>query len=420
VEFGLQPLLFRAPDGTPLYAPYPLSISVPAMVIPHALVASVVEGAVTALVLAYLQRTNPAILHGTERPSAWGDGAAGAKLRWLWVALIVLIVASPLGLLAPGTAWGEWGAQKLALMGVRIPQGLARLETLWNAPFSGYQVQPFHNSGLGYSVSALLGILIILLAAWLLLTLLTSGKKKHNRSNGIERNLRGISDTMERSLYADEINSRPGLMQGLDPRTKLCTVFLLILAASLAHNLPTLIGLYFGVLLLAWLSKIPLWSFIKRVWLFLPFFTGMIILPALFITPGPVLAELPFGLAISKTGLMTAVFLLFRVSVSVSLATLLILTTPWNAVLNALSVLHVPDVVILILGMTYRYIFLLLQTANDMFLPLPRPRCSTRRSISAEKYTWPCNRVVFVGRPALSSRPACRPGIGPGARCLRY
>jgi energy-coupling factor transporter transmembrane protein EcfT len=59
---------------------------------------------------------------------------------------------------------------------------------------------------------------------------------------------------------------------------------------------------------------------------------------------------------------------LFRVSTSVSLTLLLILTTPWNTVLSALSVLLVPDVFILILGMTYRYIYLLLHTANDMFL----------------------------------------------------
>ena len=44
IEFGIQPLLFTAADGSPLYAPYPLSVSIPAMVIPHALVASVVEG----------------------------------------------------------------------------------------------------------------------------------------------------------------------------------------------------------------------------------------------------------------------------------------------------------------------------------------------------------------------------------------
>jgi energy-coupling factor transporter transmembrane protein EcfT len=50
------------------------------------------------------------------------------------------------------------------------------------------------------------------------------------------------------------------------------------------------------------------------------------------------------------------------------LTLLLILTTPWNTILAALSVLRVPDVFILILGMTYRYIYLLLHTANDMFL----------------------------------------------------
>ena len=44
-EFGIQPALFHAADGTPLYAPYPLAVSVPAMVIPHAAVASVAEGA---------------------------------------------------------------------------------------------------------------------------------------------------------------------------------------------------------------------------------------------------------------------------------------------------------------------------------------------------------------------------------------
>ena len=100
----------------------------------------------------------------------------------------------------------------------------------------------------------------------------------------------------------------------------------------------------------------------------LPFFTGLIILPALFITPGPALVQLPLGLEITRTGVTTALFLLLRVSTSVSLTLLLILTTPWNGVLSALSVLHVPDVFILILGMTYRYIYLFLHSANDMFL----------------------------------------------------
>jgi cobalt ECF transporter T component CbiQ len=121
-------------------------------------------------------------------------------------------------------------------------------------------------------------------------------------------------------------------------------------------------------LVLAWRSAIPAGFFIKRVWLALPFFTGMIVLPALFVTPGPAWMQLPLGLTITSSGINTVLFLLLRVSTSVSLTLLLVLTTPWNTVLSALTVLRVPDVFILILGMTYRYIYLLLHTANDMFL----------------------------------------------------
>jgi len=90
-------------------------------------------------------------------------------------------------------------------------------------------------------------------------------------------------------------------------------------------------------------------------------------LPVLFLTPGPALAHLPLGLVLTRTGVTTALFLLLRVNNSASLALLLVLTTPWNTVLGALGVLRIPDAFILILGVNYRYIFLLLHTAYDMF-----------------------------------------------------
>jgi cobalt/nickel transport system permease protein len=61
-ELGLQPLIAHTAEGQPLYAPYPLNIAVPAMLVEHLVLFSWVEAAVTALVLAYLQRTDPALL----------------------------------------------------------------------------------------------------------------------------------------------------------------------------------------------------------------------------------------------------------------------------------------------------------------------------------------------------------------------
>ncbi|MFH1482783.1 MAG: cobalt transporter CbiM, partial [Chloroflexota bacterium] len=57
LELGLQPLLFHAADGAPLYAPYALKLAIPAVMVPHLLVAGLVEALVTGMVVAFLLRT---------------------------------------------------------------------------------------------------------------------------------------------------------------------------------------------------------------------------------------------------------------------------------------------------------------------------------------------------------------------------
>ncbi len=179
VEFGIQPLLFKTAGGAPLYAPYPLSVAIPAMVLPHMAVASVVEGALTALVVAYLQRSNNPILEEPEK----GLGVGAPRLRWVWVGLAVLAVASPLGLLAPGTAWGEWGMQELAAMGLKaVPPGLEQLSRLWGAPLADYDLPALGNASLGYVLSAVLGILVTGIVVGLFTMLLTRRSEAQKES----------------------------------------------------------------------------------------------------------------------------------------------------------------------------------------------------------------------------------------------
>jgi cobalt/nickel transport system permease protein len=67
VELGLQPMLEHAADGTPLYMPYGLSITVPAMLIEHMLFFSFVEAVVTALAFGYIARFDPTIIFNFKR-----------------------------------------------------------------------------------------------------------------------------------------------------------------------------------------------------------------------------------------------------------------------------------------------------------------------------------------------------------------
>ncbi len=221
--------------------------------------------------------------------------------------------------------------------------------------------------------------------------------KPHKRHGVLEHTLSNISQTLEQSIFAEEIARQRGLLQAVDPRVKVISLVALLVAVGMSRSIAVIVGLYVFTLILAWVSSVPLGFFIKRVWLFMPFFTGIIALPALFITPGPALVQLPLGLVMTRTGALTALFLLLRVSTSVSLAILLVLTTPWNTLLKALGVLRVPDVFVLILGMTYRYIYLLLHTMNDMFLSR-KSRVTGRLSGSEERHLIAASAGTLLGK----------------------
>jgi cobalt/nickel transport system permease protein len=177
VEFGLQPLLFKNTQGAPLYAPYPLAVAIPAMVVPHMLVASVVEAVLTALVVGYLQHFNARVLETEENPAEAAEASGVRRLRWIWVGLAALALITPLGLLAPGTAWGEWSTQELARMGISsVPAGMQKLANLWGAPLAHYNLPALGNTSLGYVLSAVVGILVVVVVVWLFTRLLTAGK----------------------------------------------------------------------------------------------------------------------------------------------------------------------------------------------------------------------------------------------------
>jgi len=62
LEIGIQPLIETSSDGTPLYSPFPLKVSIPAIMIPHLLIVGVIEGIFTAFVIEYFRRNYPEVL----------------------------------------------------------------------------------------------------------------------------------------------------------------------------------------------------------------------------------------------------------------------------------------------------------------------------------------------------------------------
>ncbi len=171
IELGIQPIFFRDAAGHALYFPYGLQVAIPAMLIGHLTIAGAVETIVTGLVLAWLQRTNPHLLEASSGAKA--QAATTGLPRWAWGGLVALIVLTPIGLLAPGTAWGEWSREELQNLGLGyIPAGFDHWSSLWTAPLNRYDLAGLNNPTAGYILSAALGVILVLVTIFALTWLL--------------------------------------------------------------------------------------------------------------------------------------------------------------------------------------------------------------------------------------------------------
>ena len=178
VEFGIQPMLFKDAAGNALYCPYDLSVAIPAMMVPHLLVAGVIEAAFTVAVYALVRKTAPDL---TYERIAEAPGKDGLKRRIPLFALIAaLIAAVPLGLLATGTAWGEWGADEIAdvvVNGKALGYTPAGLEKGWslNVLMPDYALEGM-NEVVAYILSAVIGVALLIIL-FKLLSLALKGRR---------------------------------------------------------------------------------------------------------------------------------------------------------------------------------------------------------------------------------------------------
>ena len=178
IELGVQPSLFHAADGTPLYAPYHLSKTIPAMMLAHITLAGAAELILSAGVVAYLQRANLPLLmiNNDVKSSTAAEGSrklSNPKVA-AGIALVVAALLTPLGLLAPGGAFGEDAPADLNLSSLglsTIPSGLKKWNEFWHhSIFDGYGVSGTSDK-VGYILSAFVGIAVIGLTVFILFSI---------------------------------------------------------------------------------------------------------------------------------------------------------------------------------------------------------------------------------------------------------
>lgn len=186
-----------------------------------------------------------------------------------------------------------------------------------------------------------------------------------------EKTLSHLSATLEQAEQAHRAANRTSPFRSLDARVKVLGALLLSVAAVSSTRLEIIFSLLAAFTALALISQIS-WTRLLTTWTSGLFFAAIIAVPAAF-TSGPRIALL----------------LVSRSEACLTAWLLVIMTTPFNRVLRALRALQVPSVFVAILAMTFRYIFLLVETTQDMLL--------SRRSRIVGRMSPSDNRSLLAG-----------------------
>jgi len=453
IEFGIQPIIAQAPDGSPLYSPYPLSIALPAVVLGHMGAFCIVEGLVTMLLVRYFMKSGE---------WAVDSNAASGFRRKLWIGLAVLAALTPLGIILPGIfgaggAWGEWSREALKDMLGYLPRGLEGLGGIWKAPIREYGAgggSPY----ITYIASGILGIALVALIAYIIRKtvfrahgeesttqayqpevpvvetaaqaapitksrvpqfLLEKHVARADVASGgrlgrsfIDRGMGHLASVIKTAFVQWETATGRGLFQGLDARVKILFLLFFLVVVSVKKDMTSLLAVAGFVSLLAAASRLGLASYYRRV-LFLGFFFGfMIALPSALniIRPGlvvfPIISlsgphelwiyHIPKDIGVTMEGVRGVGMLTLRVVDSVSLSLLVLYTTPFPEIIRALKVFKVPDAFIVIVNLSYKYIFIFARTVEDMHLAKKSRTVGAVDDSDARK--WIAGRIALIFR----------------------
>lgn len=202
----------------------------------------------------------------------------------------------------------------------------------------------------------------------------------------IDAGLQKAARVVRASYVYWEAAGRDGFFQGLDPRVKLLFLAYFLVVVSIARNPLAELAILGFILIIMLFSRLRMLHICARIAAFALFFGFLIALPSALnvITRGEIIIplaklssshrlwiyELPRVIGVTREGCFGVAMLTLRVANSVSLALLVMHTTPFFEIMRALKLFRVPDLLIMVIMLSYSYIFTLSKTVEDIYMAM--------------------------------------------------
>jgi cobalt/nickel transport system permease protein len=186
----------------------------------------------------------------------------------------------------------------------------------------------------------------------------------------VPQSLRDLMEGAESLVYIEDLSNKKGLLQSINPLAKLITIVAMIVASLFIFNLSYLVILCIIPIMLVVSSRIPIKHFFLRT-AFVTLLAAVISIPSIFFTTGtPIWAASLGGMKLAMTveGLSNAAIFTVRVWFCVASLISLILSTGFDKMLELLSTIKVPNVIVQLFSITYRYFFVSIHEAQSVLI----------------------------------------------------
>lgn len=200
----------------------------------------------------------------------------------------------------------------------------------------------------------------------------------------LEKGVHHLAELVQDGYAQWEGSRRDGLLQGIDPRIKVLFLAFFLVLVSLKRSVEPQLGIFLIIVLLVVASRLDFISFYRRIcWLGLLFGVlvplpsllnlfsdGNLILPLIHLHQDHHfwIYRLPATIGVTSEGLRGMVMLTLRISNSIALSMLVLHTTSFPYLIKALRVFRVPDSFIVVITLSYKYVFSFTRTVTDMHL----------------------------------------------------
>jgi cobalt ECF transporter T component CbiQ len=236
------------------------------------------------------------------------------------------------------------------------------------------------------------------------------------RTSYIRKGVEYLSEIITTGFINVGQETEKGFFRSLDPRIKILFLIFFVITVSLKRDIfPEVIMALFMLLMVA-SSHIDIWRFYLKI-IGLTFFFGFLIsFPAAFnvVTPGvmvlPVIElsrsydlwiySIPREIGLTRQGIDGVIMLCLRVMNSLTISLLVFYTTPFHKIIRAMQIFRVPDAFLLVITLSYKYIFIFAKTMEDMYLARKSRLVGMLRNDEAR--IWVAGRMACMFRKTMS------------------